>query len=97
MAKGVHLFPSRTQKLSPYTSKVLGWKRPGRIDSCRLKKETYLMVCFFFYCYRLSIRPGYPEKASRRLVASRQAKAINVTASFRRICDRIGSICSVHR
>ena len=25
------------------------------------------------------------------------AKAINVTASFRRICDRIGSICSVHR
>ena len=39
MAKGVHLFPSRTQKLSPYTSKVLGWKRPGRIDSCRLKKK----------------------------------------------------------
>ena len=38
MAKGVHLFPSRTQKLSPYTSKVLGWKRPGRIDSCRLKQ-----------------------------------------------------------
>ena len=61
MAKGVHLFPSRTQKLSPYTSKVLGWKRPGRIDSCRLKKETYLMVCFFFYCYSVSIRPGYPE------------------------------------
>ena len=61
MAKGVHLFPSRTQKLSPYTSKVLGWKRPGRIDSCRLKKEIYHMVCFFFYCYRLSIRPGYPE------------------------------------
>ena len=61
MAKGVHLFPSRTQKLSPYTSKVLGWKRPGRIDSCRLVKEAYLMVCFFFYCYRVSIRPGYPE------------------------------------
>ena len=38
MAKGVHLFPSRTQKLSPYTSKVLGWKRPGRIDSCRLEQ-----------------------------------------------------------
>ena len=49
MAKGVHLFPSRTQKLSPYTSKVLGWKRPGRIDSCRLIKEAYLMVCFFLF------------------------------------------------
>ena len=99
MAKGVHLFPSRTQKLSPYTSKVLGWKRPGRIDSCRLEKyKVYQMVyLIFFYCYRVSIRPGYPEKASRRLVASRQAKAINVTASFRRICDRTGSIWSVHR
>ena len=41
MAKGVHLFPSRTQKLSPYTSKVLGWKRPGRIDSCRLKQTRH--------------------------------------------------------
>ena len=50
MAKGVHLFPSRTQKLSPYTSKVLGWKRPGRIDSCRLKKKhTLWYVSFFIY------------------------------------------------
>ena len=50
MAKGVHLFPSRTQKLSPYTSKVLGWKRPGRIDSCRLiKKHTLWYVSFLFY------------------------------------------------
>ena len=40
---------------------------------------------------------GFRGKASRRLVASRQAKAINVTASFRRICDRTGSIWSVHR
>jgi hypothetical protein len=35
IARGIHLFPSRTQKLSLYTSKVLGWQRPGRIDSCR--------------------------------------------------------------
>ena len=48
MAKGVHLFPSRTQKLSPYTSKVLGWKRPGRIDSCRLKKKHTLWYVSFF-------------------------------------------------
>ena len=61
MAKGVHLFPSRTQKLSPYTSKVLGWKRPGRIDSCRLIKKHTLWYVSFFYCYRLSILPGYPE------------------------------------
>ena len=49
MAKGVHLFPSRTQKLSPYTSKVLGWKRPGRIDSCRLKKKHTLWYVSFLF------------------------------------------------
>ena len=36
MAEGSHLFPSRTQKLSPHASKVLGWQRPGRIDHRRI-------------------------------------------------------------
>ena len=50
MAKGIHLFPSRTQQLSPYTSKVLGWTRPGRIDSCRLKKQNpYQKVWVLFF------------------------------------------------
>ena len=35
MTKGSHLFPSRTQKLSPSVPKVLGWTRPGRIGRCR--------------------------------------------------------------
>ena len=30
-----HLFPSRTQKLSAHTPTVLGWRRPGRLGSCR--------------------------------------------------------------
>ena len=52
MAKGIHLFPSRTQQLSPYTSKVLGWKRPGRIDSCRLEKKNHTKRygSFFYLC-----------------------------------------------
>ena len=36
MTKGSHLFPSRTQKLSPSVPKVLGWRRPGRIGRCRI-------------------------------------------------------------
>ena len=36
MTKGSHLFPSRTQKLSPSVPKVLGWTRPGRIGRCRI-------------------------------------------------------------
>ena len=47
IAVGFHLFPSRTQQLSPHTPKVLGWKRPGRIGSCRLRKSTREGECFF--------------------------------------------------
>ena len=35
MAVRFHLFPFRTQKLSSYASKILGWRRPGKIDQCR--------------------------------------------------------------
>ena len=35
MAKGYHLFPYRTQKLSPSAPMVLGWTRPGRVGRCR--------------------------------------------------------------
>ena len=58
MAGGIHLFPSRTQQLSPHTSKVLGWKRPGRIESCRLKKEPYHEVWFLFFMYEAF----YPDR-----------------------------------
>ncbi len=35
IARGIHLFPFRTQKLSLLAPNVLGWKRPGRIGRCR--------------------------------------------------------------
>ena len=36
MAKGIHLFPYRTQKLSLSAPMVLGWRRPGRVGHCRI-------------------------------------------------------------
>ena len=50
MAKGIHLFPYRTQKLSLSAPMVLGWRRPGRVGHCRIpnKKDTYVGV--FFIC-----------------------------------------------
>ena len=65
MAKGIHLFPSRTQQLSPYTSKVLGWKRPGRIDSCRLKKIHHIFrygVFFYFIRSYLSEQVSWEKR-----------------------------------
>ncbi len=44
MAVGSHLFPYRTQQLSPHTPKVLGWKRPGRIGSRRFYSSVAQLV-----------------------------------------------------
>ena len=48
MAKGSHLFPYRTQKLSLSAPMVLGWRRPGRVGHCRIpnKRDTRLGVSF---------------------------------------------------
>ena len=37
MAKGSHLFPYRTQKLSLSTLMVLGWQGPGRVGRRRIQ------------------------------------------------------------
>ena len=36
MAKGIHLFPYRTQKLSLSAPRVLAWRRAGRVGRCRI-------------------------------------------------------------
>ena len=51
MAKGIHLFPYRTQKLSLSAPMVLGWRRPGRVGRCRIPKRNQPHICgvdFFF-------------------------------------------------
>ena len=39
MAKGIHLFPYRTQKLSLSAPRVLAWRRAGRVGRCRIPNE----------------------------------------------------------
>ena len=52
MAKGNHLFPYRTQKLSPSAPMVLGWRRPGRVGRCRIpQKEPIRLSRFFFFIF----------------------------------------------
>ena len=51
MAKGSHLFPFRTQKLSPSAPMVLGWTRPGRVGRRRIpwrasEKSDALLLLF---------------------------------------------------
>ena len=37
----IHLFSSRTQKLSFLSSKILGWRRPGKIGRCQHKARKH--------------------------------------------------------
>ena len=51
MAKGIHLFPYRTQKLSLSAPMVLGWRRPGRVGRCRIPQRKSLRRCLgLFLC-----------------------------------------------
>ena len=47
IAVRVHLFPSRTQKLSSLALKILGGKLPGKISRCQHKStDTVLNLIF---------------------------------------------------
>ena len=51
MAKGIHLFPYRTQKLSLSAPMVLGWRRSGRVGRCRIPQRESLRRCLgLFLC-----------------------------------------------
>ena len=43
----VHLFSSRTQKLSFSSPTILGWRRPGKIGHCQKTKNSNRKVAFF--------------------------------------------------
>ena len=55
MAKGIHLFPYRTQKLSLSAPMVLGWRRPGRVGRCRIpQRKASDDVWGFFFVHPVS-------------------------------------------
>ena len=61
MTKGSHLFPFRTQKLSPSVPKVLGWRRPGRIGRCRIPFRSISFEVLLF-CSTRSAHSGSNKK-----------------------------------
>ena len=61
MAKGIHLFPYRTQKLSLSAPMVLGWRRPGRVGRCRIPQRKASDECLGLFFV-------YPEKSFFQLI-----------------------------
>ena len=49
MALGKHLFPYRTQQLSPAAVTILGQSKPGKIARCRFIVKASFNGGFFFY------------------------------------------------
>ena len=52
-AKGSHLFPSRTQKLSPSALMVLGGRLPGRVGRCDMNKILHTICMEDFLVFGL--------------------------------------------
>ena len=89
MAKGKHLFPSRTQQLSPSAPMVLGWTRPGRVGRCRLPKEERKDLSSFFVPLARLCRASVRIKTDpvRRVKSARTDEASR--ASVRIKTDRV--------
>ena len=64
MAKGSHLFPYRTQKLSPSAPMVLGWTRPGRVGRCRNPYRRSSDASLFCKFYAMKMNYIYLGNAS---------------------------------
>ena len=43
-AKRIHPFPSRTRKLSSFTSMILGGRLPGKVESCRNRQSEEIRI-----------------------------------------------------
>ena len=68
MAKGIHLFPCRTQKLSLSAPMVLGWRRPGRVGRCRIPQRKASDEClglFFVHLEKSSFQIIFDEVRER--------------------------------
>ena len=58
--EGDHLFPYRTQKLSPSAPMVLGWKRPGRVGRRRIPhgQWSHVLHCPIFLRSSMAEHPA---------------------------------------
>ena len=81
MAKGIHLFPYRTQKLSLSAPMVLGWRRPGRVGRCRIPNEKN-SACAGFFSYSIVkvLLSGYLSQCATWYLVGTEAR--------RRLWDR---------
>ena len=85
MAKGSHLFPYRTQKLSLSAPMVLGWRRPGRVGHCRIPYEkSSALAGLFSYPIDNVLLSGCPSECATSYLARFSTGGIRGTEACRR-------------
>ena len=64
IARGAHLYPCRTQKLSPVVSMILGGGLPGKVDSCRNKHSSIAQLAEHAAVNRRVVRSSRTQGAT---------------------------------
>ena len=59
IATGIHLFPSRTEKLSPFTPMILLYQ-VGKSVAANFKKPVWITIHTGFFCWRQAIPQAHP-------------------------------------
>src|SRR3954470_12783220 len=86
IAAGVHLFPFRTEKLSPLAPMVLGGQPPGRVGSRRFLERPRFARPFVFV--RRFARNARPQSRRALVVAGRSSCP---AAHALRVCPAVRS------
>ena len=68
MAKRIHLYPSRTQKLSSSAPKILGGRLPGKIGHCRFWRKQAVYAACFFSAAKRSVQNGTAKQRFQHTV-----------------------------
>ena len=83
MAKGIHLFPYRTQKLSLSAPMVLAWRRAGRVGRCRIPQKKAPHECGVFSFVWTAIRQVDTKNNPRRRIARHYAALLRISNGVR--------------
>ena len=70
IAMRTHLFPYRTQKLSSSVSKILGWRRPGKIERRRHKAKKPGIGLFWYFSFESFHEAERPHRMKRKRYSS---------------------------
>ena len=87
IARRNHPFPSRTRKLSSLTSMILGGRPPGKVESCRNKKQE-IRIEIGFLAYTLLKRYSSLAQSVERMTVNHDVVGSSPTGGAKKFRTR---------